>query len=359
MREAIEILTKSFVRNNHLMETSMKSSLKLLASASFMGICLVLSHTNAFAFAETTDKTEVYTILPNQSAFWVPDVGDNKGTQKKFESEDYYNDAKIAAKRFQVPHQKLIGSGGTGWGAGWDLYVPTGRLFIVDRTPYSREWVDAADRGTSKEKQGFPCQSKEGVNITAGVSIGVSVVETDAAKFLYNYGVTSPQGDPSDAHVIFTSVFYGRSLTNVMDDVGRKKVQTLVCDEIGKRTFNQANAEMIPIMQSVESESRDFFAKVGITLNFIGWGDTFSFDPDVQHAVNQRYIAEELAPVIPELQGIAQIKIQEGLGTGLDKHGLPVVIPQGIIDSVIGLAKTFGTQVDHGTPAVLPTPKSN
>ena len=54
-------------------------------------------------------------------------------------------------KRFIVPHVKLQGSGGF-----YDFYVPAGRLIIVDRTTYSREWVDATDRGTSKKKEGFP-----------------------------------------------------------------------------------------------------------------------------------------------------------------------------------------------------------
>ena len=65
-------------------------------------------------------------------------------------------------KRFIVPHVKLQGSGGF-----YDFYVPAGRLIIVDRTTYSREWVDSAERGTSHKKEGFPCQTIEGLNITA------------------------------------------------------------------------------------------------------------------------------------------------------------------------------------------------
>lgn len=324
----------------------MKNSIKLLAATSVVAIGLLASQTSAFAFADTTDKTEAYTILPNQSAFWVPDTGANKDSQTQFESEAYYNDKKIAAKRFVVPHQKLSGSGGTSFLSGWDFYVPTGRLYIVDRTPYSREWVDASDRGTAARKEGFPCQSKEGLNITVGISIGASVEETNAAKFLYNFGVVAPKGPANDPQVIFTSVYYGRSLENVMDDVGRKKVQTLVCNEISSRTFDQANEQAIDEMKAIEKNTKAYFDSVGITLNFIGWADTFTFDPEVQHAVNQKFEAEKLASALPVLQAIAELKVQEGLGTGLDKHGLPVVITPGMIESVLGLVKGFGATTD-------------
>jgi len=134
--------------------------------------------------------------------------------------------------------------------------------------------------------------------------------------------------------VIFTSVYYGRSLQEVMDDVGRKKVQTLVCNEIGKRTFDEANADMVAEMVSVEKNTKDYFSAVGITLNFIGWADTFSFDPDVQYAVNQKYEAEKLASAIPILQQVAQLKVQAGLGKGLENHGLPIVVTPGMMDAL-------------------------
>ena len=298
----------------------------------------VVSHSDrAWAFAETTDKTEAYTILPNESAFWVPDVGNNKDAQARMDSEQYLSENKVAAKRFIIPHTKFSGSGG--W-IGWDYYVPTGRLIIVDRTPYSREWVDAEDRGTGKLKEGFPCQSKEGINVIAGVSIGASVAESDAAKFLYRFGVTPPKGNRNDPQVIFTSVYYGRSLAQVMDDVGRKKVQTLVCGEIGSRTLDKVNEDTNLMMESITKKTKDYFASVGITLDFIGWGDTFEFDKDVQKAINDRYAAAKLAEVLPALQAIANLKVQEGLGKGLETKGLPVVITPGMIEALMRMVPT-------------------
>jgi hypothetical protein len=294
---------------------------------------------HAQAFFDANDKTEAYTILPNESAFWIPDVGATKDNQAQFDSEQYLQSNKIAVKRFIIPHQKLSGSGGS-WG--FDGYVPSGRLVIVDRTPYSREWVAAHDRGTSSRNESFPCQSKEGLNITAGVSIGVSVSEANAAKFLYRFGVNPPQGNRNDPQVIFASVFYGRSLTQVMDDVGRKKVQTLVCNEIGSRDFNTANAEMVPMMDKIRKDASDYFGSAGITLDFIGWADTFTFDPDVQKAVNDRFVAATVASSLPTLQALADVKVKEGLGDGLRNKGLPqslIAIPERLLGT---LSSMFG-----------------
>jgi len=299
-------------------------------------VLLLAANQHSYAFFEKTERTEAYTIMPNESAFWIPDVGANKDSQAQLESEAYLNQNKLAVKRFLIPHQKLTNSGGY---LAWDYYVPTGRLIILDRTPYSREWVDAADRGTSHTKEGFPCQSKEGLNIVAGVSIGASVAERDAAKFLYRFGVTPPKGERTSGEVIFTSVYYGRSVREVMDDVGRKKVQTLVCSEIASRTFDQANEDTNKIMEAVEAKAREYFSSVGVTLDFIGWGDTFEFDKDVQKAVNDAYAATKLGPALVVLQALANLKVQEGLGKGLSEKGPPIVVTPGMIDALIGLAK--------------------
>jgi hypothetical protein len=281
----------------------------------------------ASAYYDKSDYTEAYTILPNETGFWIPDAGANKDNQAQFESEAYLNANRVALKRFIVPHAKLQGSGGF-----FDFYVPAGRLIIVDRTPFSREWVDAADRGTSHRREGFPCQSKEGLNIAVGVSIGASVLEANAAKYLYRFGVLPPAGDRADPRTIFNSVYYSRKLAEVMDDVGRKKVQTLVCDEITSRSFDKANEEAVLIMQGVQKKALAYFGDVGITLDFIGYADTFTFDPDVQQAVNRRYVATQdqaiaalLSPYAATIQALAAADALRSFGTKTDGR-LPTTI---------------------------------
>jgi hypothetical protein len=314
-----------------------------------VALCLILGTASAHAYYDKTDYTEAYTILPNESAFWIPDAGANKDGQAQFESEAYLNANKIPLKRFIVPHVKLSGSGGF-----YDYYVPAGRLIIVDRTPYSCEWVDALDRGTSRKKEGFPCQTNEGLNITVGISVGASVPEANAAKYLYRFGVLPITGDRTNPSVIFNSVYYSRRLADVMDDVGRKKVQTLVCAEITARTFDKANADANQIIENVRKSAMEYFASVGISLDFIGWADTFTFDKEVQDAVNRRYIAAQdkeiataLAPHADTIQKLAAAHALRAFGDHSDGK-LPTTI--------VGLPPDIGGLLGSLLKAAPPPP---
>jgi hypothetical protein len=283
---------------------------------------------------------------------WIPDAGANKDGQAQFESEAYLNANKIPLKRFIVPHVKLSGSGGF-----YDFYVPAGRLIIVDRTPYSREWVDSSDRGTSKRKEGFPCQTNEGLNITVGISVGASVPEANAAKYLYRFGVLPVTGDRTNPAIIFNSVYYSRRVAEVMDDVGRKKVQTLVCAEITARTFDKANADANQIIENVRKAATEYFATVGISLDFVGWADTFTFDKDVQDAVNRRYIAAQdkeiataLAPHADTIQKLAAAHALRAFGDHSDGK-LPTTI--------VGLPPDIGGLLGSLLKATTPPPPAH
>jgi hypothetical protein len=258
---------------------------------------LLLPATAAQAYYDKNDYTEAYFILPNESAFFIPDAGANRDSQAKFGSAQYLEENKVAAKRFIIPHTKFSGSGFF-----QDFYVPTGRLIIVDRTPYNREWTASRNRGTSTRDESFPCQSQEGLNVTVEVAIATAVTEEDAARFLYWFGVRPPQGNRADPQVIFASVYNGRGLAEVMDGVGRGKVQSLVCKQIGARSFDKVNSDVNAIMEAVTADAGAYFKSRGITLDYIGWAGTFTFDHDVQKAINDRYTAEKIAPMLPVLQ---------------------------------------------------------
>jgi hypothetical protein len=234
----------------------------------------------AQAYYEDSDWSEDFFILPNESAFYIPDVGANKDSQAEFGSEKYLADNKIAAKRFNMPHVKLPNSGRLS-----NKVVPAGRLVIVGRDPYAREWVTAHDRGTSTKNEGFPCQSSEGIDAGVGVAIGANVTEANAAKFLYNFGVKPPVGDRTEPKVIFTSVYYGRNLAEVMDGPVRIKVQSLVCDELMARSVVQINKDMVIMRGTIEGKIKAYMDGVGITLSFFGWADTVDFKPSIQDAI--------------------------------------------------------------------------
>jgi hypothetical protein len=70
---------------------------------------LVAAAPQASAYYDKTDYTEAIYILPNQSAFVIPDAGANKDSQAQFMSLDYLKANKVAAKRVVIPHVKLSG----------------------------------------------------------------------------------------------------------------------------------------------------------------------------------------------------------------------------------------------------------
>ena len=272
----------------------------------------------AKAYYDKADYAEVYLVLPNESAFWIPDTGANAATQTNMDSEAYFQANKIATKRFQIPHAILPGSG---WFAGY--YVPTGRLIVVDRTPYNREWTKSSGRGTSAKDESFPCQTSEGINVTVEIGIAASVAEQNAAKFLYYFGVKPPAGDRKDPAVIFNSVYQGRSLAEVMDGVVRGKVSALVCAEIGARPLDKANAEINPIMTKIQENVGAFLETRGITLDYIGWAGTWTFDQPVQDAINRRYIAGQdkvvAETLAPYAQTIMTLAVAEGVRSAVGK----------------------------------------
>lgn len=276
--------------------------------AIILGLALLGSASPSKAFYASTDAPEFVFILPHQSAFFIPDSGANQNSQAKFGSEEYYNSNKIAAKRFQIPHATLP-PGPWAWAGKW---APVGRLILIDRTPFNREWVASAHRGTSSKDESFPCQSNEGLNISVGIAIGASLAEENSPRFLYKFGTKPVPGKADDPEVVFASIFYGRSLVEVMDGPVRSKIQSLVCDEFTKHKLDEANATAPTIMKSIETNTKAYMDTLGITLEYIGWADTFTFDKDVQEAINRTYAASQdtkraalLAPQVQTLQGLA------------------------------------------------------
>jgi hypothetical protein len=59
-------------------------------------------------------------------------------------------------------------------------------------------------------------------------------------------------------------------------------------------------------METVNQKAAEYFASVGISLGCLGWADTFTFDEEVQNAVNQRYISSQDQAIAQALQPYAE-----------------------------------------------------
>jgi hypothetical protein len=301
----------------------------------------------AQAYYDTHNVAEAVGIPPNATAFWIPDQGDTISTQTQTDDAAFYNANKVAGKIFIIPHHIFKDSGGTAiWNM--DFYVPDGRLILVDRTPYAREWTATPDTGTATLNQAFACQTDDGLNITSAVSIAVSISPQNAATYLYNFGVETPPGDPNDPAVIFTSSYHARSLTNVMDTVGHGLVEAAVCKSIGSRDFITANKDYNKIMDEVQVTAQAFLAQRGITVDYIGWAGTFTFDDDVQKAVNNHFVAQELSGDLDTLERASRV----GAVQKWDGH-LPASLTT--VNSPSDISGLMGAMV--GNVKAVPTPE--
>lgn len=286
----------------------------------------------AHAYYASQDYAEVYTVLPNESAFLIPDVGANKDTQAQFGSVDYLKANKVPLKRVSIPHVRLENSG---WFA--NQVVPAARLVIVDRTPFMREWNADPSKGTSHKNEGFRCESKDSIAVTTAIAIAAYVTEEDAPQFLYHFGVNppwsaskNPDADRHNPEVIFSSVLYGRSLEQVMDSNVHGKVHAALCAETAKLDLDELFSHKSDIMAAVEKSVRDTYTPMGITLEYIGFSDELSYEPDIQKAINRVYVSRKealaaiaLQPAMPVLQQEADMEIKRGLAAGLSSKGLP------------------------------------
>jgi SPFH domain / Band 7 family len=259
-----------------------KSQLSKIAFATVLACAGV----NALAYYDTTDRAEWIEIGANESAFMLPMTGANKTNQAKFGSIAYLDENKVAAKRVQIPHAKADNTG-----AFADKYVATHRVYILDRAPYTRDWNNAVDKGTSPKKEGFVFESADSFRIETAVTISALVKEEDAAKFFYWFGsqIVAANNAPE---AVFASTARGRSLADVMDTVVHSRVQALLAREFGKRKLIDAMQNKAAIMDAVEATITKEFAAQGITITNIGYSADLTYDKKIQDALDSAFIAQ-------------------------------------------------------------------
>ena len=293
---------------------------EIMAKTALTTLVILLMATSSFAYFDKRDLPEFYEIGPNQSAFMIPMQGANKTNQKAFMSVDYLKENKIAAKRVKIPHMLLEGAVRSATVGTTDMYIPTSKLIIVDRAPYSRSWIKEAGRGTSTKDEGMYFESNESINMDCGINISATVHEEDVAIFLYNFGSNNAKEEA------YASVSYGRSLADVMDDVVHKRVQTLLSREFGSVDISAGIKTKAPIIDKIEKQVKEEFKLKGITIEFVGYASGLNFDPAVQEEINKVFKANMSASAYPSLikmmpiyERQAQIKVTEGTATAMNK----------------------------------------
>lgn len=130
-------------------------------------------------------------VGPSETAYLVSLEKDNQG---KFESIEYLDKQKVAAKRILLP-QRAQSLGRAPWSY---RYIPTARVIKVDRKPISRKWT--GDRNATTEGANYTDAATSPLEVESLDSIGFAISNlqkiTDASlsisydifdKFLYDY----------------------------------------------------------------------------------------------------------------------------------------------------------------------------
>lgn len=240
---------------------------------------------NANAYYSKQDWAEWVNVLPQHSAFLIPQVGDNKSSQKQFESETFLNEKKVGSKRIQIPHAKLQNTG-----ALFDAYVPTALLVLVNRTPYVVTWSKDVTK-ESPTNQETCVESQDSIRMCFDVSIGANITEEDAAKYLYWFGTEpSLNGSPDERN--YPSVLYGKELSTVLNTRVYARCKAAYFAEFSQYPFREALKHKGEILKKVEKEIINDYSKMGITIEYLGIGSDIRLDSELQKAIDTNIIAQ-------------------------------------------------------------------
>jgi hypothetical protein len=160
----------------------------------------------------------------------------------------------------------------------------------LDRTPYVVNWTKTATQ-ESPTNQEICVESADSIQVCFDASIGANVLEEDAAKYLYWFGVEpSTEGNADERN--FPSVLHGKSLQNVMNTRVHSRIKSAYFTEFAKHPFKQMLENKSKILQDVEKQIIAEYKKMGITIEYIGISSDLRLDPKLQQSINDLVISQ-------------------------------------------------------------------
>lgn len=210
------------------------------------------------------DTPEYVEVETSETAFVVPLEGDSQD-QAKFQSVDFLEQKKVAAKRIQVPHRwnqtgRMPNSGD---------WIDTVRVIKVNRAPVTREWD--ADRDRSKA---IWLESQDSVGFSTGFNCTAMIKEEDASRFLYWNR--------------------GGSLSDVMDSEIRNRIMTIAFEVAQDYPLDKLRSQKQEIIDAVRTDVIPYFAERGITITMIGMFGGMTYEnPAIQTSIDNVFIAQQ------------------------------------------------------------------
>ena len=213
---------------------------------------------------------DVVNVAPNETAWSVPLDTETKAGQVKFNSVEFLNTKKVAAKRIMVDKtERSLGR------AYFDYeWIPVVRVIKVDRSLVTREWTDDEGRGTSDKKEGIGVQTKDSIKLRVGLTITASIDEDDASTYLYYHGE--------------------KPLKDVVDTNIRSYAVAELTKEYSQLNLTEAQTNSPAIYDKLLTDARRVFKDKGITIQYLGNSEGVTYgNKEVQDGINRSYLAEQ------------------------------------------------------------------
>ena len=226
------------------------------------------------------DRPEYVEIDTSETGFLISLEGET-GVQAKFQSVDYLQQRKVAAKRVQILH-RWSQEGRMATAGRW---IATVRLVKVNRSPVTREWLTPqapiaggqVNRGGGADKAIW-IESSDSVGFSMGFTCTAFIAEDDAATFLYWY----PSG----------------SLGDVMDHEIRGRIQQIAAEVAAKYPLDLLRSRKQEISDAVKQDLTSFFNGRGITITTVGMFGGMTYEnPAIQKSIDETFIAQQLKVV--------------------------------------------------------------
>lgn len=188
----------------------------------------------------------------------------------KFNSVDFLNNKKVAAKRIMVDKvQRKVGR--FYWNIEW---IPAVRVVRVDRSLVTREWTDTDKTGTSAKNEAIQVVTKDSVQLKVGLTITASIEEDDASTYLYYHG--------------------DKKLSDVTDSNIRSFCVAELTRQYSELKLVEAQQQGTAIYAKLFSDAKEAFKLKGITIQYLGNAEGLTYaDATVQKAINTSYTAQQ------------------------------------------------------------------
>lgn len=252
-----------------LLNTNMSMMLMLLIAAIALVGCTTDRATNE---SEKSYKADVIEIQPNQTAFVIPAVGGNLASQAQFDSIEYLVSKKVPSKRITLDKTQLQGR-----------YVTNEIVILVTRAPVARQWTRTTGTGTESRDQSLCGESVESIEVCFQIAVSAEIQEPNAATYLYYY----PTDRVNNPNV--NSVYAATALESIVDNQVHNFLVAYLADATGTRTLDDIIRDKVKIVSEGAAQTKEYFAKRGITIDHLGLGGELVLPPDIQEVRNRLY----------------------------------------------------------------------